>query len=359
MARWRAAGWVRLVLSGALLGVIFHVIFCNEAQLRLAETGAEWSKLGVWERRGLAWRIGPQALWETSKNLKPGALAVALAACGLLVVLGGLRWRSVLKAQGFSPSIAESLRLAFIAQFFNAFLLGSAGGDVVRAWYSAQAAPGRRPEAAATVFVDRLVGTLALLIVAVVFAAVNNNLLLLYKRHLAVAMVVAAMMGVAGVVTIAAFYTGVFQPDSPTGRALVRFPKGASVIRALASCRALGRRPGFVASLAGWSAASNLCVIAAFAALASGLGIDKPLALWAYVAPAVVAVSAIPITPAGLGVRENLFVWLLTPPAIGVKPGAALSLSLLGYTANLAWSVVGGLVYLASPGVRKDQSPAA
>jgi hypothetical protein len=42
-----------------------------------------------------------------------------------------------------------------------------------------------------------------------------------------------------------------------------------------------------------------------------------------------------------------------------VKPGAALSLSLLGYTLNLLWSVLGGLVYLATPGRTQLKQPAA
>ena len=88
---------------------------------------------------------------------------------------------------------------------------------------------------------------------------------------------------------------------------------------------------------------------AAFTALASGLGIMVPAGTLWYIVPAVVSVAALPVTPSGLGVRENLFVWLLTVPALGVKPGAALSLSLLGYTVNLAWSAVGGIVYLLMP----------
>ena len=93
-----------------------------------------------------------------------------------------------------------------------------------------------------------------------------------------------------------------------------------------------------------------------FAALASGLGLQIPRwNLW-FVVPAVVCLAALPITPSGLGVRENLFVVLLTVDfaGFGVKPAEALSLSLLGYTLNLAWSAIGGLVYLT---VRKYIPP--
>ncbi|MHB1309108.1 MAG: hypothetical protein ACYC23_18675, partial [Limisphaerales bacterium] len=48
----------------------------------------------------------------------------------------------------------------------------------------------------------------------------------------------------------------------------------------------------------------------------------------------------------GLGVRENLYVWSLAVPEIGVPATKALSLSLLAYAGSLAWSVVGGVVYV-------------
>ena len=63
----------------------------------------------------------------------------------------------------------------------------------------------------------------------------------------------------------------------------------------------------------------------------------------------VVCLAALPITPSGLGVRENLFVVLLAIEAFKIKHAEALSLSLLGYTANLLWSAVGGVVYLLLP----------
>jgi hypothetical protein len=104
------------------------------------------------------------------------------------------------------------------------------------------------------------------------------------------------------------------------------------------------------------SLAINLAIVGTFAALASGLGLQIPRwNLW-FVVPAVVCLAALPITPSGLGVRENLFVVLLAVdfPGFGVKPAEALSLSLLGYTLNLAWSAIGGLVYLT---VRKYIPP--
>jgi ABC-type dipeptide/oligopeptide/nickel transport system permease subunit len=62
------------------------------------------------------------------------------------------------------------------------------------------------------------------------------------------------------------------------------------------------------------------------------------------------------LSPSFRGHTWLVFVVLLAVdfPGFGVKPAEALSLSLLGYTLNLAWSAIGGLVYLT---VRKYIPP--
>jgi uncharacterized membrane protein YbhN (UPF0104 family) len=65
------------------------------------------------------------------------------------------------------------------------------------------------------------------------------------------------------------------------------------------------------------------------------------------IVPAIICISALPITPSGIGVRENLYVWLLGATAIGIEAKAALSLSLLAFAGSLLWSLIGGAVYLA------------
>lgn len=360
MSRSRLASIARFAVCLLLLAVIFHVIFCNEVQLQLAATsGPQWSALDKWEQRRLAWTQGPAGVWETVRKLDAASLVVSFGSCGLLVALGGLRWREVLRAQGIQLPLAPVLRISFVAHFFNAFLLGTAGGDVMKAWYVAKAAPERGLEAAFSVFVDRLIGMLALLLFTVLLAVPNWELLAGYKRHLATALMIGGMFGVAGVMTFLGFFTDTLGPDGVVLRLIRRLPRGESFAQALGGCRQLARHPGFLWRMAGWSLLVNIAIVGAFAALAQGLGVKiSPVALW-YLVPAIVSVAALPVTPAGLGVRENLFVWLLTVPALGVKPGAALSLSLLGYTVNLLWSVIGGVVYLATPGREQLKQPSA
>ena len=116
--------------------------------------------------------------------------------------------------------------------------------------------------------------------------------------------------------------------------------------RSLDACRQFGREPAFLLqSLALSMLLNGLCVLQLLA-LAHGLGLNiPPLALFVIV-PMIICISALPITPSGLGVRENLYVLMLATPEIAVAHTPALSLSLLAYAGSLAWSLVGGAVYL-------------
>jgi len=350
------AAWIRLVVAALLMGMILHVIFCNEAQLHLTQNGGRWDELTRWEQRQLAWSRGPVELWRTIGRLAPVNVGLALVLCGLPVILGGLRWRRALQVQGLHLSVAEVTRVSFVAHFFNAFLLGSTGGDVVKAWCAARWTRKKRAEAALTVVVDRLLGTLALLVFAAAMiplaweASPGVALFTAYRRYQAVALLVGGMALVAALGVGTAFYTPVFSGGSLVARVVRRLPRGDSLARALEACRLFGRHRRYLAWAAIYSILINLSIVGTFLALASGLELEAPARVLWFVVPAVVCVAALPVTPSGLGVREHLFVSLLAIDAFpGLRHGEALALALLGYTANLAWSAVGGLVYLVWP----------
>ncbi len=361
MNRARFGQLFRFAVASLLLLVIFHVIFCNEAQLQLSQQPGAWESMTRWGQRRYAWQVGPVGLWRTAWQLDSLSLLGAFGLCGVPIFLGALRWRQALRVQGLDVSPLETCRISLVAHFFNAFLLGSTGGDVVKAWHAAKLTHHKRAEAATTVFVDRLLGTAALLLFAVAMIpfcwragrpAPGVLLFLEYHRYSGVALLILGMLAVAVLALGIGFYSDALAVDSTLSRLTARLPWGAAISRALAACRAFGHARFFMPIVAGYSLLINAAIVGTFLCLAYGLHLNEkvPTAVFWFVVPAVVCVSALPITPSGLGVREHLFVLLLTVPAFPeVKHAEALSLSLLGYSVNLAWSAVGGLVYLFFP----------
>jgi uncharacterized protein (TIRG00374 family) len=85
--------------------------------------------------------------------------AFAIYCCAILLTL--VRWFVLVRAQGLPFRLRDALRLGMVGFFFNTFMPGSVGGDIIKA---AQLAVGqsRRTVAVATVIMDRIIALWAL-----------------------------------------------------------------------------------------------------------------------------------------------------------------------------------------------------
>lgn len=350
-----SASW-RIAVGGLLLVWIFHSIFVNEAR-ELAGRG-ELIEGGVpvlWtqgkapprmEQWRYGWQYGPPALWRTLRGVNPVALAVSFALMGSTLVVGMVRWRMVLRVQGLSLPFNRVAEISLVAHFFNSFLLGTAGGDVMKAYCAARETHHKKTEAVVTVFVDRVLGLWAMLVFATLMIAPNFPLFLQSGLRTTATVIVAMTLAASGFVLLA-FRGGVSKQWSGARAWLRRLPKGEWLERSLDSCRKFGQERGFVPRVLALSMLLNVLCVLQFFVLARGLpGANVSFLALCLVVPMVICISALPIAPSGLGVRENMFVQLLAAQAIGVAATPALSLSLLAYAGSLFWSLVGGVVYL-------------
>ena len=101
---------------------------------------------------------------------------LAQAPFTLVQVLGAYRWRLLLKAQGIGYSFGEVFGLNMIGQLFNQFMIGTTGGDMFKAFAIAMEQPERRSAGVTSVFVDRVVGLLVLVGVALIAILFNLDL---------------------------------------------------------------------------------------------------------------------------------------------------------------------------------------
>jgi uncharacterized protein (TIRG00374 family) len=339
-----SSSW-RVLLCVVLLGWIFHTIFLKEARSSL---GAKlWDTYSYSEQARAAWIHGPPKLWSTLTLISPGALALSVVLMGLTILLGIARWRMVLRVHGLELSWSRTAEISFVAHFFNSFLLGSTGGDLMKAYYAARETHHKKTEAVVTVFVDRLVGLWAMLLFAGLMMLPQSNLALLFVHsHLrSLAALILAMLAACSGVVAVAFWGGVSRGWSGAREWLRRLPKGEWLERSLESCRTFGRERLFVTRTLGFSMVLNAVCVLQVLVLAWGLHLHIPPLVLFVTVPMIICISALPITPSGLGVRENLFVFMLAQSSIGVPATSALSLSLLAYAGSLFWSLVGGLVY--------------
>lgn len=346
-SRSSAKRLLRLAVCLLLLALAFHSIFLQEGRSAFMRVGGDWAELSPPQRWQVAWRHGPVGLWQTIGGLRPWEGIESLGFMGATILLGLLRWRLFLRAQGLELPLARTAEISLVAHFFNSMLLGSAGGDLIKAYYAARETHHLKAESVMTVVVDRLVGLCTTLLFAVVMMLPNAALLGAHGRLAAVSGMVLVGLTVTLAVVGLSFWGGLSRLwPGVRGRLLSRLPQAALIERSLVAARVYGRRPGLLAGALGLSILLNLACVLQIYVLARGLGSPVPLRPLLVIVPVVIFLSAIPITPNGLGVRENLYVWMLTVPEIGMPAATALSLSLLAWAGSMAWSLVGGLVYV-------------
>src|SRR4030095_2470650 len=111
-----------------------------------------------------------------------GWLVVSLLLIAVTLFLGIVRWRMVLEVQGLQLPFRRATEISLVAHFFNSFLLGSTGGDLMKAYYAARETHHKKTEAVGTVFVDRLVGLWAMLLFAGLMMLANLELLFDHRR---------------------------------------------------------------------------------------------------------------------------------------------------------------------------------
>jgi hypothetical protein len=105
----------------------------------------------------------------------PWILFLAVALFAPVVALQPLRLLLMLRAQEIHLTYWECVKLSFGGNFLNfAFPIGSTGGDVFKAYYTARHTP-RKTEAVTTILLDRIVGLSGLLVVAGVMSFVGTS----------------------------------------------------------------------------------------------------------------------------------------------------------------------------------------
>src|SRR6185503_19984603 len=133
-----------------------------------------------------------------------GMFALSVLPMGLTIVLGIWRWRMVLAVHGLNLPWGRATEISFVAHFFNSFLLGSTGGDLMKAYYAARETHHRKTEAAVTLFVDRLIGLWAMLLFAAVMVVPNAKQLTRSRPQILACLLILGMVAGSSVIALLA-----------------------------------------------------------------------------------------------------------------------------------------------------------
>lgn len=246
-------------------------------------------------------------------------MGVSFLALGMMTI--SVRWFLLIRAQGLILTFRKVVQCNFIGYFFNTFMPGAVGGDLIKAWYAAGTVPGGKTRAFFTVLLDRGIGMLTYFIWAAV------TLLFYYgelKDNFQLRMLTYSVWAVAGTTIIGTilFFTPWVWKFSIFIKAL-KFLQRSSILAKIIDAGLAYRDK---ASAVFWSVIlscfSLVWMIAFFKIQGDLLGIPLAITQYFFIVPVALTVSAIPLLPGGIGVGQvaffTLFQWMGVPnPELG------------------------------------------
>lgn len=279
-------------------------------------------------------------------------LAAAFACFGPMLALCAWRWKILLRVQDIDLPFWQSLQLGLVGHFFNSFLLGVTGGDVVKIYYATRAAPEKKAAAGLSVIVDRLFGLVVLLVIAVILCVAQHKFLTAPVETSETAYVkpVAAVYLTLSIAA-ATFAIGLLSFRMASFRDLIRqkgcwekIPLHLMFDHLIEAYERYGsawkeNAAAFFISVMNHS----LGMLLAYCIVLS-LHLDVPFWPFVSILPILSLIIALPISIGGLGVREGLAVVLFS--LMGLSKEHAVTFALTHFAINLAWSLVGSVFYL-------------
>lgn len=267
-------------------------------------------------------------------------LLPAFVCFGLVLVCGAFRWQLLMRVQGISLSWFRVWQLVMIGMFYNLFLPGGTGGDLVKIFYAVREAPRSKSAVFLSVVVDRLTGMFALILVS------SGVFLVFFKELTALPMVRAFTVAVCAIfaLTLGLVAIGlIVDRFHLAARIPQRMPGHAAILDTARAFSVYARDWKAVVSAVLISLPLNLFIFAGAIFAASAFQGNPGPAAMTSVIPVVNTISALPISLAGIGVREKLFSSMLhslygTPEDLGVL------ISITGFAIIVSWGLLGGLV---------------
>jgi uncharacterized protein (TIRG00374 family) len=289
-----------------------------------------------------------QRLWTAVRQASWLWLTAALALYFLMLAVSTWRWSLLLQAQGVVVQSSRLLGSFLVATFFNNFLPSNIGGDVIRISDTAPAARSRTL-AATIVAVDRILGLLALVLIAALGATITREMLPPLEHGSAGPLSpwllwIGFTLG-AGVL-LQAFITPqtVLWLCRPL-RLLHAEWVDARLARITQTLERFRTSPVALAGGALGAIAVQAILVAFYVAIAYSMRI--PVSPWhlAVIVPISFVVQMLPISMNGFGVREATFVSYFA--LLGLPAEAALLISFVGAALIMLWSLAGAAVYMA------------
>lgn len=285
-------------------------------------------------------------LFFLSRGIDFSASAHAIAAIDLryLAMVLGLvaidrsvmiwRWILLLRASGVAITARAAARLFLVSSFVGSFLPAGIGADAARAYgLSRETTSGS--EALASVAVDRLLGVMSIVVMAMVGVSVWPST----QGDLRLIFAILAVMAACRALLSADWWVRTLVPTRFHEYRLVQ-----KLIRLGAAVSRYRHRRAVIAHVMIWSIVVQVLRVTQAYLLGVGLGMAVPYAYFLLFMPLGLLLLLLPISISGFGAPQAGFVWMLRP--MGVPDAQSFALSTLIVLTGLAGNLPGLWLWL-------------
>jgi glycosyltransferase 2 family protein len=228
------------------------------------------------------------------------------------------------------------MRVFFVSTFLGTFLPASVGGDAVRAFGLSRLGVGGA-DAVASVLMDRLLGIVSILVVAIAGSLLARDLVDI--RLLLPAL--ASLTVLCGAATAVVFSPRV---AAVIGGLLERLPRGQDAgHRLVASIRRYSGHKRDLTGVLATSVAVQVLRVLQTVCLGVALSLGVPVSIYFALVPLILLIVLMPVTINGIGTAQAGFVWLFGRAGVASAPAFALSVLFLAIA--VVGNLPGGLLY--------------
>ncbi len=277
-------------------------------------------------------------------------IGLALFTYAMVELAAAVRWQVLLRVQGIRLSNTRVGGLFLIGMFYNQFMPGGTGGDIIKSYLLLKETPDKKAGALLAVMFDRVIGLVALIGITGVLISLRYHYLAQVPETRRLLYILILVLGSSVLALVTSFIISGFNLFD---RLPQRMPGRDKLIEVSAAYHLYARhwRATFIAlcmSLIAHLATFTTFLCVAYALHAADMRVSPPTPVpvldFFAIMPIERTISSLPISFGGAGWREIVLQILLHNLA-GVQAGIANLIGSLGFLVTLICALPGGLVY--------------
>jgi len=259
----------------------------------------------------------------------------------IVEIAAALRWQLLLRVQNIRLSPARLGGLFLIGIFYNQFLPGGTGGDIIKSYLLLKETPEHKAGALLAVVFDRLIGLVALVTITATLVGFRYRWITQTPETRHLVWLLMLLLGVSLASLFASFIISGFNLFHLLPH---KFPGREKLIEVAAAYHLYARHwfATFLAFIA--SMVAHLATFTTFLCVAYAFHAGVKLLDLFTVLPVERTITAVPISFAGVGLREQILQVMLHN-LCGVPVAVAKLIGTMSFLVMLFSSTPGGIVY--------------